>query len=111
MLHIFLNNTDVNCPDYIFIKTILETYKDKITVVDEMVENGISMFTSGTFILRKNTAGVLSNLELAVDKNNKIVMIKPHGTSYLPMQMRKKDIIVCECKRSFVIEMIENLIK
>ncbi len=86
MEKVYLCDLDKDNLDYIFTKKVIE---ENGFLLSSLEDADICLFNAGVFLSKHNAVPMEEELYRAKQEKKKIIVIKPYGTSYLPLAFRK----------------------
>ena len=85
-LNVYLCDVDTECPDYLFAKSVVDKMGGKLVGYKDA---DICLFTAGTYLSSHNAALMENELNDVLSQKKHVIVIKPYGTSYLPLYFRR----------------------
>lgn len=85
-MNVYLFDNDKDCPDYIFTKEVVINEGHNLV---PLIESDLCFFNAGVYISGHNAKQLEVKLDEAISLNKEILIIKPYGTSYLPLYFRR----------------------
>ena len=85
-MKVYLFDYDKDCPDYTFTKEIIQK---ELCQESSMDDADICLYNTGVYISKHNARILEADLAKPISKNKKIFIVKPFGTSYLPLYFRR----------------------
>ena len=85
-MDIYLCDVDKECPDYIFATAVIENAGSRLVGYQDA---DICLFTAGTYLSSHNAAPMEKELEKVISAGKQVIIIKPYGTSYMPLYFRR----------------------
>ncbi|MDY4610562.1 MAG: hypothetical protein SPD11_08130 [Sphaerochaetaceae bacterium] len=104
---IYICDVDVKCPDYIFTKEVVRNCGGLLSSLEDA---DLCLFNAGVYISRHSAKEMEKWLRRAIDREKQIIIIKPYGTSYMPLYFRRLKLEGIELLKSQIEAVLEGVL-
>ena len=102
---IYICDVEKSNPDYIFTEEVVVNHGDSLSVLDSAE---ICLFNAGVYISGHNAKKFEELLQKATHLNKQVFVLKPYGTSYMPLYFRRLSLPGIELLRSQIEAVLED---
>lgn len=102
---VYIVDVDLECPDYKFVKDVVAREGHEITSLENA---DLCFFTAGTYLSQHNASLIEGLLNDAKKNGKRIVIVKPYGTSYMPLYFRQMHLMGIELLKSQIAAVLRD---
>lgn len=104
---IYICDIDEKCPDYLFTKEVVQSQGYSLSSLETA---DLCLFNAGVYISGHNAGKLEKELRKAVGEKKHVVIVKPYGTSYMPLYFRRLKLEGIELLKSQIMAVLDGLI-